>query len=369
MEDKFGAGSTTNVSIESPGGGITELTDRPAIEEALLANNRRKYHQTEGACEFHSAQSVEVLGTCGDGPRVIDILEDRFPIPSFYSDATREFIQACRRDPSVFKGEDPIPARFSAFRASWRHRKEKTVSANQHIGHFKAAMRDDDLCWLLFQRSEIPSFFGYSPIRHRKCVDLIINKKDNSPLLKRKRTLGLLDSEFNHSNSSFGRESMMAALHLKKLATEQFCRPGRSAMDSSVMQRCTLDHFQYRRQCFALTSCDLANCYDRIVHTAAALALLRLGVSHTKICSMFHSIQKIIHRVRTAFGDSEQTYGGDDLLAEECPPQGVLQGNAAGPTIWSIISSVIFDCLHARGHSIFFCSSISRQLFALVGFM
>lgn len=44
MEDKFGACSTTNVSIESPGGGITELTDRPAIEEALLANNRRKYH-------------------------------------------------------------------------------------------------------------------------------------------------------------------------------------------------------------------------------------------------------------------------------------------------------------------------------------
>ena len=162
---------------------------------------------------------------------------------------------------------------------------------------------------------------------------------------------------------------MTSAIHLKKLATEQFCRPGRSAMDSSVLQRCTLDHFQYRGQCFSLTSCDLANCYDRIVHTAAALALLRLGVSHTKICSMFHSIQKMIHRVRTAFGDSEQTYGGEDLLAEECPPQGVLQVNAAGSTIWSIISPVIFDCLHARGHSIYFCSSLSRQLFTLVRFM
>ena len=42
----------------------------------------------------------------------------------------------------------------------------------------------------------------------------------------------------------------------------------------------------------------------------------------------------MIHRVRTAFGDLERTYGGEDLLADEFPPQGVLQGNAAGPTIW-----------------------------------
>ena len=141
-------------------------------------------------------------------------------------------------------------------------------------------------------------------------------------------------------------------------------------MDSSVLQRCTLDHFRYQRQCFALTSCDLANCYDRIVHTAAALARLRVGDSHSKICSMFNSIQKMIHKVRTAFGDSKQTYGGDDLSVDEFPPQGVLQGNAAGPIIWFIISSVIFYCLlHARGHSFFFCSSLSRQLFTLVGFL
>ena len=84
---------------------------------------------------------------------------------------------------------------------------------------------------------------------------------------------------------------------------------------------------------------------------------------------MFHTIQKMIHRVRTAFGDSEKYYGGDDLLPHECFPQGVVQGNAAGPTIWAILSSTIFEVLHSRGHSTFFCSAISRQLFTLLGFM
>ena len=50
-----------------------------------------------------------------------------------------------------------------------------------------------------------------------------------------------------------------------------------------------------------------------IVHNAAALVLLRLGLSHAKNHTMFKTIQRMVHRVRTAFGDSETTYGGDDF--------------------------------------------------------
>jgi hypothetical protein len=48
--------------------------------------------------------------------------------------------------------------------------------------------------------------------------------------------------------------------------------------------------------------------------------------------------------------------------------QGVLQGNASGPTIWSVLSSVIFEILHDKGFGVEFCSTISKQLFLLVGF-
>ena len=64
---------------------------------------------------------------------------------------------------------------------------------------------------------------------------------------------------------------------------------------------------------------------------------------------MFESIQKMIHMIRTAFGDSDITYGGEDIGDWENQPQGVLQGNTAGPDIWSALSSVIFNVLHSRG--------------------
>ena len=83
---------------------------------------------------------------------------------------------------------------------------------------------------------------------------------------------------------------------------------------------------------------------------------------------MFNTIQRMIHYIRTDFGDSSNGYGGDDIDNWENYPQGVLQGNAAGPTIWSLLSSIVFEVLHKTGFGIKFCTSLSKQLYQLVGF-
>ena len=76
---------------------------------------------------------------------------------------------------------------------------------------------------------------------------------------------------------------------------------------------CVLDHQQPKGQCFASTSCDLAGCYDRIVHIIAALALPRIVIQHSKIKSMRSAIQKMTHRINNVYGESIISYGGDDL--------------------------------------------------------
>ena len=48
--------------------------------------------------------------------------------------------------------------------------------------------------------------------------------------------------------------------------------------------------------------------------------------------------------------------------------QGIIQGNASGPSIWLTLSSVIFDIIHERRFKSNIISSISKQLFTLVGF-
>ena len=75
----------------------------------------------------------------------------------------------------------------------------------------------------------------------------------------------------------------------------------------------------------------------------------------------------MIHKVRTAFGDSENTYNADNpefLL----PVQGTGQGNGAGPSIWSILCSTIFEILHKEAHSSTFCYALSRGLYKICGF-
>jgi len=163
-------------------------------------------------------------------------------------------------------------------------------------------------------------------------------------------------------------KAMHHALDQEEIALEQYSRPGCTCIDHALNRRLTADDRQSKRLCWALAMSDLKGCYDRIVHITACLALLRLGVSRTALFTMFETIQRMIRRVRTAFGDSEETYAGDIFDEWLNEPQGALQGNCAGPTIFSTLSSVIFKILRKKGHSDQFCSAISKNLFLLVGF-
>jgi hypothetical protein len=61
--------------------------------------------------------------------------------------------------------------------------------------------------------------------------------------------------------------------------------------------------------------------------------------NHSLQCSS-HVIQNLTHHVRTAFGDSAETYGPHAYTGFH-PNQGILQRNGAAILTWTAISSVI----------------------------
>lgn len=63
---------------------------------------------------------------------------------------------------------------------------------------------------------------------------------------------------------------------------------------------------------------------------------------------MLEFIQRAIHMILTASGDSGIIYGGEAIGDWKNKQQGVIQGNTADPGIWSALSSVIFDVLHTQ---------------------
>ena len=373
MEGKLRGGCTSKLTT-TVNGVEMEHTDRRDIDTACAAENQRKYHLTEcGNSQLLSNRFIQDLGHHGEGTKVPNVLNGTYIHPQITTQATRDFLAACKTDTATLTLSKPpnVTERYKLQRESWDSRKEKTTTYNQSMAHYKAIFSDNFVSWFFFQRADIPEMTGYSPKRHRTCVDLMIMKKHMCFDIKNQRTLGILDTEFNQSNKRIGRDGMNHALIQKKIAKEQFAIKNSAAPEQIVSKRAVLDHSQYMRNIVLLTSADLEACYDRIIHTAAALALLRVGISHKRIKTMFQSIQLMIHRIRTLFGDSDITWGGEDLkdLGNwENYPQGVLQGNAAGPTIWSLLSSIIFEILHKRGFAVEFCTSISKELFCLVGF-
>ena len=75
------------------------------------------------------------------------------------------------------------------------------------------------------------------------------------------------------------------------------------------------------------------------------------------------------HRICTAYGTLDTTYGGDEIPAEfQTYMQGILQGNGCGPQVWTVISSTIFHIWRNEGYAVDFISSISKEIILLCGF-
>jgi hypothetical protein len=147
------------------------------------------------------------------------------------------------------------------------------------------------------------------------------------------------------------------------LAPEQFGSRNRySAIAQALNKRLLFDYIRVNHHptCWVFT--DAKSCYDRIVHTPASLALQRMGLSKEVVSSLFTTIAKMKHYIRTGLGDSIMSYRSGAI-----PFQGVGQGNGMGPCIWAVVSSVLFDAMRSAGFGAKVKSPISDKSLPLMG--
>ena len=97
----------------------------------------------------------------------------------------------------------------------------------------------------------------------------------------------------------------------------------------------------------AFMSNDAKSCYDRIVHSVLSLSLRRMGVAKAPIRGLLHTMQKLHHHIKTAYGVSDAAYAADK---GHVPMQGVVQGNAMGPAGWGAVCTPIIDVMRKAGY-------------------
>ena len=112
---------------------------------------------------------------------------------------------------------------------------------------------------------------------------------------------------------------------------------------------------------------DLNSCYDRVAHAPAYLAMRSYGIPSEPIESMFKTIQDMQYFTFTAHGMSTESFGGKEE-GFVAAPNGLGQGNGAGPSVWSVVSSKMFQVMHHREAATQITSPLTNSAIEVCGF-
>lgn len=136
-------------------GEMVEITDQQEMEQAIMEENRKKFHQVENVCPFLKDPLRKDFGEYGNKKGVLQVLQGEYSIPLGIDKYTQSFINACsqKKDPAKTTSMERNPMDF---KTAWKRAKEKTSSRHLHFGHFKAAKEDDLLTMGHYYMAEIP---------------------------------------------------------------------------------------------------------------------------------------------------------------------------------------------------------------------
>ena len=360
------SGAVSMVQSFDASGNLITWTGKEDMEAAIMTECQNRFRQASGT-DFLTHPLYNHVGPLGITPfcdRVLagEIRKEDLAEVSVYA---KKLLEQMRR-PIHLREQfcNPIPS-LEVFQYGWKIQKEGTGAyPGRHFGHMMAHVQDPTLAEFHRQLEYLPMLTGQPPSSWCKAIDVMIEKKAGNFQVDKLRAICLFDLIANHSFKFLGKAMMSEAEKNNLLAKEQGgSRRGHRANYIGLEKRLSFDMSRQLRQPMALCSNDARACYDRIVHSVAALSLQRVGVPKSAVRCMFSTIQGLEHHIRTTFGDSVTYFGGtSDAQFYEVPPSTIGQGNGAGPQIWAIVSTPLLNMLREEGLVMAFKGALSALL-------
>lgn len=344
-----------------------ECSDKIEMEEACLVENENRFTQAHAA-PFNSGALGLQMGQYGVSKYAEEILQGTYINPPNTTPYVNMLLPYLRRVPQ-YDTFPPAGITTQEYKQGWGKMKEYTGAApwGTQFSQNKATTFNDRVADFMASHASVPWKSGYAYQRWRKGIDVELQKKTNSWKTKDLRTIVLLDSQFNFGNKVMSRRIARSAEHNKGFAMEQFgSRKKHRAIEHALNKKLTFDLARLNRQNLAICSNDLKSCYDRINHSFASICLQRQGMEKSEATCMFDTLQTMQHSVRTAFGDSTQSMGGNGWQ-HQC--SSIYQGNGAGPIIWAAVSSPLLEALRNQGFGTHFLTATSGSLLRFCGYM
>ena len=353
------------VEINNEDGTVSTITDFIDMNQELQRSASARLIQSSNT-PFMQPPLNQHFNSFEDTTHVLQILKGTYVPPENTDPFAKIFLKYLQQPPDV--PDISTTWNKAQYRLSWQRRREKTSSgdASTHMGHFKAGVRNDDICTIHNDINNIINTTGYSLTRLQRSLDIMIPKKSGSFIADKMRLINLVQPCFNQLTALNSYRFMRHAEKHNLMAIEQFgSRKNLSAILHATNKTLMFDYLRLTKTKAVICANDAKSCYDRIVLVAAFLCLRRMGLQSAPIKAMFNTIQRMRHFTSTAFGTSTNYY--DTLLLMDIL-NGILQGNCFGPGTWAAVSTPLLDMIRGEGFGMHIQGPISGEKLHIAGF-
>jgi hypothetical protein len=211
-----------------------------------------------------------------------------------------------------------------------------------HIGHYKAALGDPDLCTMYATVLSIPFKHAFTLHQWTSAVQVMLEKTEGCAQADKLWVIQLMEADLNMALCIiFGCWLIHRAKDWGTIPLTQWgSHPNRSSTAAILLTRLSYNGLSLCKKSAIIFNDDCKAAFDQMIPSVGGIALCHLGAMSSSVSTLLQRLQHLKYKVKTTLGLSEESFSNaDDWVL------GTLQGSGASPCLWLAITCVHLGAL------------------------
>jgi hypothetical protein len=214
--------------------------------------------------------------------------------------------------------------------------------SGRHIGHYKTALGDVELCSMYAIILSHPFKHGFTLHWWTSEVQVMLENTKGCAWIDKLRVIQLLEADLNMAlRIIFGCCLIQRVDDCGTIPMSQWGpQPNRSSTDAILLKCLLYDGLSILRHSAIILNNDCKVAFDRMVPSIGGIALCRLGASSAAVSTLLQTLHQMKYKVQTVLEVSESSFSNENDWV-----LGTLQGSGDSPCLWLAITCVLLGAL------------------------